>query len=111
MGSGRREYKRKKKGLKLSDGKTVGGINRLTDQVIDSIQNYYGEAIRNNSGDLKGMENAIWVIFYHLIIDDAKSWMINTGIVQNRMHLGVHIGEIVRTTKIIIDYEQCFLTN
>ena len=30
---------------KLADGKTVGGKGRLTDKIIDSMQNYYGQAI------------------------------------------------------------------
>ena len=30
---------------KLSDGKTIGGAGRLTDSLINSLQNYYGNAI------------------------------------------------------------------
>ena len=52
MGTGLPEYKRKNRGRKLRDGKTVGGSNRLTDKVIDKMQNFYGQAIRNNCGDL-----------------------------------------------------------
>ena len=73
MGSGLREYKHKKRGIKLSDGKTAGGKGRLTDVIIDKIQNYYGEAIRNNSGDLNSMKNAIWAIYNHMIIADKLS--------------------------------------
>ena len=33
--------------------------NRLTDAVIDKIQNFYGQAIRSNTGDLEGMKNSV----------------------------------------------------
>ena len=55
MGSGLREYKRKMKGVKLSDRKGVGGSGRHIDHLIDKIQNNFGEAIRNNINDKKGM--------------------------------------------------------
>lgn len=32
--------------------KSMGGKGRLTDVMIDKLQNYYGIAIRSNSGDL-----------------------------------------------------------
>ena len=73
MGTGLREYKRKMRGKKLSDGKTVGGVGRLTDKIIDKIQNFYGQAIRNNSGDKESMENDIWAIYMHMIHDDESS--------------------------------------
>ena len=59
MGSGLREFKRKHRGMKLSDNTVVGGKGRLTDQVIDKIQNYYGEANRTNAGNIELMETAI----------------------------------------------------
>ena len=62
LGSGLREYKRKQRGEKLSDGKTVGGKGRLTDKKVDSMQNYFGEAIRNNSGNKEDMFKAIFFI-------------------------------------------------
>ena len=71
MGHPCREFKRKKKGMKLSDGKTVGGVNRLTDKIIQKFQNYYGLAIRRNT-TLQGMQDAIWAVFDHLIRDDSK---------------------------------------
>ena len=70
MGSGLREFKRKHRGLKLSDNMVVGGKGRLTEQVIDKIQNYYGEAIRNNAGNIELLETAIWAIFHHMIRND-----------------------------------------
>ena len=40
IGPGLREYKKRMRGKKSSDGKTVGGAKRLTDKVLDNIQNY-----------------------------------------------------------------------
>ena len=56
IGRALREYKRKHTGIKLSDNKSVGGPKRLTDLMIDRIQNYYGQAIRNNN-DLEYLGN------------------------------------------------------
>lgn len=50
LGTALRKYKKDMVGEKLSDGKTVGGKGRLTDKVIDKMQNYYGKAIRENRG-------------------------------------------------------------
>lgn len=66
MGSNLRTYKKNTKG-KLKDGQKVGGKGRLTDAVIDKLQNYYGAAIRNNIGKLKEMQDAIWASYYHCI--------------------------------------------
>ena len=62
LGTALREYKKKKKGVKLLDGKGVGGTNRLTDKFIDKMQNHYGEAIRSNCGNLEKMVNSIWAV-------------------------------------------------
>ena len=70
MGSRMRNYKTKSRGLKLSDGKTVGGKGRLTDKAIDKIQNFYGQCIRNYVGDLEGMKDGVWAIFGHMICND-----------------------------------------
>ena len=72
MGSALRTFKKDHKGRKLADGKGVGGKGRLTDKVIDKIQNHYGNAIRRNGGDLKQMKNDIWAIYYHMIRDDDQ---------------------------------------
>ena len=42
------------RGQKLADGKTVGGAGRLTNKVINSLQNYYGDVIRRNKRDVLG---------------------------------------------------------
>ena len=56
-----------KKGKVLGDGKIVGGAGRLTEDMIKRIQNYYGLAIKQNKGNLNGMQNAIKAIKHHVI--------------------------------------------
>lgn len=58
------------KGKKLSDGKTLGGRNRLTDAVINTLTVYYGNAIRANCGSVDNMRTAIWAIWYHKMSSD-----------------------------------------
>ncbi|GFX30447.1 uncharacterized protein TNCV_3460981 [Trichonephila clavipes] len=48
---------------KLSDGKTIGGKGRLTDNLIDKLAHYYGNAIRCNSTSIKEMRKAIWAVW------------------------------------------------
>ncbi|GFW90966.1 uncharacterized protein TNCV_1758401 [Trichonephila clavipes] len=52
--------------------KRMGGRNRLTDAEIDKLQRNYGLAIRNNSGNLSTMKQAIWAIFFHKISTDLN---------------------------------------
>lgn len=72
MGTNLRSYKNKAKGKVLSDGGTVGGKGRLTDVAIDTLQNYYGVAIRKNQNNLVSMKSAIWAIYYHSILGDQS---------------------------------------
>ena len=69
MGRAELEYKRKKAGTKLSDGKTVGRSKHLMLVMMDRIHNYYGLAVHNNH-DLKSIQNAIWAIYHHVIKDN-----------------------------------------
>ena len=52
------------KGKKLSNGKTIGGRNRLTDNLIDTFQRYYGKALCENKGDLPKMQKAVKAIWH-----------------------------------------------
>ena len=65
MGSRLRAMKKQMGNTKLSDGKTIGGRGRLTDKRIDSLQVYYGKAIRNNTNSIAAMQNAIMAIWKH----------------------------------------------
>ena len=65
MGIGLRNLKVQYRGQKLADGKTIGGTGRLTDKVINSLQNYYGDAIRKNKGDVRAMMKAVQATLLH----------------------------------------------
>lgn len=56
----------------MSDGKKIGGKNRLTGPVIDQLCVYYGNAIRVNSNNLTNMKKAIWAIWNHKASTDAQ---------------------------------------
>ena len=65
MGTALRNLKVKCRGKKLADGKTIGGTGRLTDKVINSLQNYYGDAIRRNKGDVQAMMTDVQATLLH----------------------------------------------
>lgn len=67
MGKRLRNYKQKNSKKILSDGKKIGGQGRLTGHAIDTIQLYYGLAIRRNSMmGVQAMRSAIWAEYFHL---------------------------------------------
>ena len=55
------------------ENKGIGGKGKLTDSLIDKLQNYYGIAIRSNSGDLSGMKSAIHASFFHCISSKKRN--------------------------------------
>ena len=67
MGNALRRFVKGMTGKRMSDNRTVGGKGRLTKIKIDQIQKYYGQAIRQNVGDLSGMQNVVWAIFQHTV--------------------------------------------
>lgn len=67
-----RRLKAKSKGVKLDDGKNLGGTGRLTDCQIDKLQTYYGLAIRRNVEDIQKMKIEILAAFYHKQSADDK---------------------------------------
>lgn len=50
----------------------LGGKGKLTDAMIDRLQNYYGIAIRSNVGDLNGMKKAIHASFFHCVSSERR---------------------------------------
>ena len=54
----------------LEKEKKLWGRGHLTDNIIDAMQTYYGKAIRNNKGDVKGMQKAALAILYHQVSTD-----------------------------------------
>ena len=49
----------------MSDGKALTGTGRLTLARIDTIQNFFGRAIRDNRGDAKEMARSTHAILKH----------------------------------------------
>ena len=72
MGHRLRELVKKHSGSKLSDGKAIGGRGRLTGDLIQSLQNWYGSAIRDNRGDYRAMAKAVWASICHRASTDEK---------------------------------------
>ena len=60
MGGRLKRLKRDFKGKKLSDGKTIGRQNRLTDNLIDTFQHYYGKVLKGNKVGMIRAVNANW---------------------------------------------------
>ncbi|GFV02293.1 uncharacterized protein TNCV_528641 [Trichonephila clavipes] len=65
MGTRLRNILKMSKGNKLSDGKNISGRGRLTLKEVDSIQHYYGLAIRKKLSSVEDMKRAIWAIYFH----------------------------------------------
>jgi hypothetical protein len=72
MGARLRKRKQEIKGKKLGDGKSISGKGRLTDDLINKLTLYYGNAIRKHSDSVKDMQRAIWAIFYHKRSSDLE---------------------------------------
>lgn len=67
MGKRLRQLKKTVRGL--------GGAGRLTDAMIDKLQNYYGIAIRRNTGKgIKNMKKSIWGAFFHVASSKNNVW-------------------------------------
>ena len=64
VGTRLRNLKKTHKGL-LSDGKKIGGAGRLTEKVINTLQNCYGMSIRQNMNNLYGMKKPVAAVLFH----------------------------------------------
>ena len=53
------------KSLKLADRKNISGKGRLTDRLINKMQNCFGMAIRPNLGQLYAMKKSVLAILWH----------------------------------------------
>ena len=62
MGGKNKKVQTKDKGK----GKITKAKSRLTDSVIDKLQNYFGIALRSNVGDLQKMQDAILARLFHV---------------------------------------------
>ena len=65
VGTALRKLKKEKKGL--------GGKQKLTDSFIDKLQNYYGIAIRSNSGDLEVMREGVSASLFHTASSERRN--------------------------------------
>ena len=65
VGSALRKLKKENKGL--------GGKEKLTDALIDRLQNYYGIAIRSNVCNLEAMKKAIQASLNHCIASKRRN--------------------------------------
>ena len=65
-GSRLRRLKQDHRGKKLADGKGLSGAGRLTEKVMNTLQNYYGCAIRQNTGSLEDMRKSVSAILPHV---------------------------------------------
>ncbi|GFT35868.1 uncharacterized protein TNCV_2154291 [Trichonephila clavipes] len=70
MGTRLRNILKMSKGIKLSDGKNISGRGRLTLKEVDSIEHYYGLAIRKNLSSVEDMKRAIWAIYFHKLSNE-----------------------------------------
>ena len=66
MGCPLRNFKKNVKGL--------SGKGKLTNTMIDQLQNYYGMAIRQNKNDLKNMQAAVRAILFHVASSKENNW-------------------------------------
>ena len=57
-----------------TEQKGLGGKGKLTDTMIDKMQNYYGIATRRNTGDLKAMKQNILASLFHCASNDKHPW-------------------------------------
>ena len=72
MGTGLRNLRTKLKGTKLSDGKPLIGKGKLTEKIINLLQNYYGMAIRKNTKTVSEMRKAIGAVLYNCSKSSSK---------------------------------------
>ena len=54
--------------------KELGGKRKLTNAMIDRLQNYYGIAVRQNSNNLDGMKTAIHATLFHVASSEHKNY-------------------------------------
>ncbi|GFW64163.1 uncharacterized protein TNCV_708681 [Trichonephila clavipes] len=87
MGTRLRNILKMSKGIKLSDGKNISRRGRLTLKEVDSIQHYYGLAIRKNLSSVEDMKRAIWAIYFHkLCTEDNPQHSLEKDLLKKCLH-------------------------
>ena len=72
LGGKNRKVQTKDKGK----GKVTKAKGRLTDSVIDKLQNYFGIALRSNVGDLQKMQDAILACLFHVASSENDNFRV-----------------------------------
>ena len=75
VGKGLRDLKKSRGKEKLADGKPLNGKGRLSDTLIDTLQNYYGMAVREGckaGDDETGIARRIYASLFHRASSDNK---------------------------------------
>lgn len=57
----------------MTDGKTVHGRNRLTNETIDRMQSHFDEAICKNSGNTENVKKDIKAALHHMVQNEKMS--------------------------------------
>ena len=84
--------------------KGIGGKGKLTNELVDKLQNYYGIAIRANAGDLNKMKRAIMQAFF--IVLQLPAHHICMFIVLMAKNPGVGLKKIRQNIQIPIDHQK-----
>ena len=63
IGTNLRTLKKSRKGQLLEDGLKISAKGRLTDEVVDNLQRYYGMAIRSHPNDVAGFTELSGPVF------------------------------------------------
>ena len=74
------------------DVKGLDGRGKLTENLINKLQNYYGIAMRSNLGDRKGMKKVIDAKVFHCM--QQKRLLISMCTAQMELTLGGNIRRI-----------------
>ena len=51
----------------------MGGSKRLTEKIIEKIQNHFGEAIRKKSGNLETMRQDVWTVLKNVVQNNTET--------------------------------------
>ena len=72
IGARLRQWKSSMKGNKTERWKDIVWKMRVTNSMIDHIQNCYGLAIRQNTNNVEAMRWAVWALFFYAASSDEN---------------------------------------
>ena len=109
LGTALRKYKSVMRGTLMADRKSAGGKGRLTDKVIDKMQNFFGQAIRNAEGDKQIMIKDIWAVLMHMVHENGSSLEKQYDNCPKEMIAGANTGQTEPAMMTAKDYQLYFL--